>query len=127
VYQTGTLIRAMFLGALAADEKGDESEISIHCRSLSAPIIALTKRNGSGRVLGGQKLGALELAGRKTQLTAHVLSALVESGDRSNPSAPDSLRSLSKRARGNAWNSTRKRRWLIHALCGYIDRGGRRA
>lgn len=61
--------------------------------------------------------------GGDTEITGHVLSALVESGDRSTLPA-QIVRSLCSRSRGDAWGSTKETATVISALCAYLEAAG---
>jgi len=53
---------------------------AIHCRKLVSSIIALTKKDGSGVYWEGRSWERWSWQGGNTELTAHVLSALVDQG-----------------------------------------------
>nr|HPJ39661.1 alpha-2-macroglobulin family protein [Spirochaetota bacterium] len=61
--------------------------------------------------------------GGPVEITAHVLSALVESGDAS-PVTGLAAASLGRRGRGDAWSSTKETAYVMEALCGYLGKGG---
>ncbi len=58
--------------------------------------------------------------GGRTEITAHVLAALVDAGDKT-PLVSRMVRSLTRRGKGNAWNSTKETATVIFALSDYID------
>ena len=61
--------------------------------------------------------------GGDTEMTAHVLSALLECGDRSTLPA-QIVRSLCSRARGDAWGSTKETATVMMALCDFLEAMG---
>jgi uncharacterized protein YfaS (alpha-2-macroglobulin family) len=64
-----------------------------------------------------------EWPGGATEITAHVLSALIESGDRS-PLPPQIVASLMKRSKGDAWISTKETASVFFAVCKYLEAVG---
>jgi len=58
--------------------------------------------------------------GGRTEITAHVLAALVDTGDKS-PLVSRSVRSLTRRGKGGAWSSTKETATVIFAIGDYID------
>lgn len=58
--------------------------------------------------------------GGRTEISAHVLSSLIDSGDRS-PLLSQLVSSITKRGRGDAWNSTKETATVFFALCKYLD------
>ncbi len=58
--------------------------------------------------------------GGRTEISAHVLSSLIDSGDRS-PLLSQLVSSITKRGRGDAWNSTKETATVFFALCNYLD------
>ncbi len=61
--------------------------------------------------------------GSDTEITAHVLSALVESGDRS-PLAGQIVRSLAKRGRDDSWYTTKQTAAVIISMSQYLKISG---
>lgn len=64
-----------------------------------------------------------EWPGGATEITAHVLSALIEAGDRS-PLPSQIVASLMKRSKGDAWISTKETASVFFAVCKYLEAAG---
>ena len=58
--------------------------------------------------------------GGNTEMSAHVLSSLIDAGDRS-PLLSQLVGSITKRGRGDAWNSTKETATVFFSLCKYLD------
>ena len=81
------------------------------------------KKDGKGifwASYGSQQWG---WAGAGTEITAHVLGALIEADDKSTMPA-QIVRSLSKRSTGNSWKTTKQTATVILAMCRYVEKFG---
>lgn len=90
---------------------------------LIADVMARVKKDRKGLYWESESYGRWGWQGGDTEMTAHALSALLESGDRST--VPSQIvRSLGSRFRGGYWNSTKETATVMLALCAYLDTVG---
>jgi alpha-2-macroglobulin len=124
IYQMAFTARALASAASNAKLNKDmKAEINKQLPPLIAGIINQVKKDGRGVYWESRDADRWGWPGGDVELTAHVLSALVEADEKSSLPA-QIVRSLSNRARGNSWSSTKETATVIHALCGYIDAKG---
>jgi len=124
IYQTVYTAKAMVLAGknknISADIKND---INNNLPGLITAIINLVKKDGKGVYWESRPRDSWAWQGGNNELTAHVLSLLVESGTETTLPA-QIVRSLSNRAKGGAWTSTKETAMVIFALCEYIEAKG---
>ena len=72
--------------------------------------------------IGRQRFG---WQGANNEISAYVLSALVESGDTS-PIPAQLVQSLIKRGHGDGWLSTKETAAVMYSLCSYLEKTGTR-
>lgn len=123
-YQAANLIRAVSLfkgkGTLQEFEAREIDEAS---GILKKKINESAKRDSSGIYWPASAGQSWNWAGGNTEVTAHVLSALLASGDRSSVTS-QAAASLSRRFRSGSWNSTKESGTVILALCDYLTAKG---
>lgn len=78
------------------------------------------KRDSKGIYWPSEKYQRWGWQGARTEMTAHVLHALLEAGDKSTL-VSQAAASLSARFKGDAWITTKQTAAVILALCDYID------
>jgi uncharacterized protein YfaS (alpha-2-macroglobulin family) len=104
-------------------DKKTPAHIAILLPRMISRLKEMQKKDSRGiywESLGGQRWG---WQGGDTEITAHVLSALLESGDRT-PVVSQAVNSLSKRGRGEAWSSTKETAAVFFSFCRYLDEAG---
>jgi alpha-2-macroglobulin len=120
-YRLAYMLKALSLArsnAKLTDEV--KTEINTAVPQLAEAIRNMAKKDGRGIYWESQGSDRWSWPGGDAEVTAHVLSALVESGDRST--VPGQIvRSLCNRSRGEAWNSTKETATIMLALCEYIE------
>ncbi|HPC39546.1 MAG TPA: carboxypeptidase regulatory-like domain-containing protein [Spirochaetota bacterium] len=123
-YQTACLVKALSL-AKSHPTLTDEmkSDINGTLPKLVESIIQTVKKDGRGIYWESRGRDRWSWPGGETEMTAHVLSALVSAGDRSTLPA-QLVRSLCGRSRGDSWNSTKETATVMLALCGYLEQYG---
>jgi alpha-2-macroglobulin len=126
-YRLACLMRALSL-ARTQEKLSEEikNDINTALPGIRESILALEKKDGRGIYWESRGRERWGWQGGNAEITAHVLSALVESGDRSALPA-QIVRSLCNRGRGDAWNSTKETATIMLALCGYIETTGAEA
>lgn len=101
----------------------ERNNIAAQLTTLTAALKSMLKKDARGMYwesVGSQSWG---WQGNATEITAHALSALLESGDTSTlPS--QIVSSLSRRGRGDAWGSTKETASVMIALCKYLEAAG---
>jgi uncharacterized protein YfaS (alpha-2-macroglobulin family) len=123
-YRLACLVKALSL-ARSIEKLKDEvkTEIKSEIPRLAEALRNMAKKDGRGLYWEGRAGDRWGWPGGDAEITAHVLSALVESGDRSTlPS--QMVRSLCSRSRGDAWNSTKETGTIMLALCEYMEAMG---
>ncbi len=123
-YQLAFSIRAISAGIKHRKFKGEKLKLMTDTlNTFLTELKAMQKKDGRGiywQTTGSQRW---DWPGGNTEITAHVLSALVESGDKSTiPS--QIVKSLSNRARDGSWTSTKETASSIFSIIGYIDENG---
>jgi uncharacterized protein YfaS (alpha-2-macroglobulin family) len=123
-YQAANLIKALssFKGKGTLQEH-ESREIDDAAKLLKKKIDESAKRDSSGIYWPASKGQSWNWAGGDTEITAHVLSALLSSGDKSAVTA-QAVSSLSKRFKSGSWNSTKESGTVILALCDYLTSKG---
>jgi uncharacterized protein YfaS (alpha-2-macroglobulin family) len=120
-YQLAFLARA---GILASRNKSLAREVREAAEKTAGACISGLKslQGKDSRGIYWQSTGATEWSwqGGVTEMTAHVLAALTEAGDRS-PLPAQIAASLSRRMRGEAWNSTKETASVFFAFCAYLE------
>ena len=120
-YQLAFLARA---GILASRNKSLAREVREAAEKTAGACISGLKslQGKDSRGIYWQSAGATEWSwqGGVTEMTAHVLAALTEAGDRS-PLPAQIAASLSRRMRGEAWNSTKETASVFFAFCAYLE------
>jgi hypothetical protein len=123
-YRLAYMVKALSL-ARSNVKLSDEikKEINSEMPRLIEAAKNMAKKDGRGIYWESRGSDRWSWPGGDAEITAHVLSALVGSGDRSTlPS--QIVRSLCGRSRGDAWNSTKETGTIILALCGYMEAMG---
>ncbi|OHD69206.1 MAG: hypothetical protein A2W19_06365 [Spirochaetes bacterium RBG_16_49_21] len=124
IYQMVHVARALALASANNKLNKDiKSEINESLARLIVAIKNLARKDGRGIYWESRARDRWGWPGGDTELTAHVLCALIEANDSSTLPA-QIVSSLAKRARGNAWNSTKETASVILALCRYIEAKG---
>ncbi len=120
-YRLACLLKALSL-ARSHEKLGEEmkNDINAAMPRLRDSLLALAKKDGRGIYWGSREQDRWSWPGGDPEVTAHVLSALVASGDRTTLPA-QIVSSLCGRGRGEAWNSTKETGTVMLALCGYIE------
>jgi len=123
-YRLAYLVKAISLARSNAKLSNEiRNEINSEMPRLIEAVRNMAKKDGRGIFWEGRSSDRWSWPGGDAEITAHVLSALVESGDRST--VPGQIvRSLCNRSRGDAWNSTKETGTIMLALCGYMDAMG---
>ncbi len=123
-YSRSFLTRAIVKSENNKKLKPEEREKnSNYLRKHISELKKMQKKDSRGIYWESYKNQQWGWAGANTEITAHVLAALVEAGDKSTiPS--QIIRSLSKRSTGNAWRTTKQTASVILAMCGYIKKFG---
>ncbi|PKL15650.1 MAG: hypothetical protein CVV49_20350, partial [Spirochaetae bacterium HGW-Spirochaetae-5] len=123
-YQAANLTKALnsFKGKGTLQEH-EAREIDDAEKLLKKKINESAKRDSSGIYWPASKGQSWNWAGGDTEITAHVLSALLSSGDKSAVTA-QAVSSLSKRFKSGSWNSTKESGTVILALCDYLTSKG---
>jgi len=120
-YQLSNLIRAIAIvkkryKLSASKLEALDSDMQKYIKRLKS----MMKKDRKGIYWSSAGAQSWSWPGGNAEITAHVLSSLVEAGDRSSLLGRI-VHSLSKRSRGNAWRSTKETASVILALCRYID------
>jgi uncharacterized protein YfaS (alpha-2-macroglobulin family) len=123
-YQAANMLKAVYFfkgrGKLPEHES---SEVDKTENLLKKKLGEFARKDSYGIYWPADKGQTWTWAGGNTEITAHVLSALLISGDRSNLLS-QAASSISKRFRNGSWNSTKESGTVILALCDYLaDRG----
>ncbi|HQO01736.1 MAG TPA: carboxypeptidase regulatory-like domain-containing protein [Spirochaetota bacterium] len=125
-YRTAFMVRSLAAGRNMPDiAAGLRERNAERLRENLASLKNMQKRDTRGIYwpdAEGQRWG---WQGGPAEITAHVLSALVEAGD-SSPVAGLAASSLGRRGRGDAWSSTKETAYVMEALCGYLGKDGNR-
>ena len=123
-YRTAYLLKALSLArSLEKLDEEKKEDIKAAMPRLRDSLLAMAKKDGRGIYWESRVKDRWSWPGGVPEITAHVLSALVEYGDRSTLPA-QIVRSLGNRGRGDAWNSTKETATVMMALCGYIEATG---
>ncbi len=124
-YRTACLAKAISLAKTYTKLTEDvRNDIGRFLPLLVQSIINSAKKDGRGIYWESRGRDRWGWPGGDTEMTAHVLSALIGVDDRSTLPA-QIVRSLCGRSRGEAWNSTKETATVMLALCGYLEaRGG---
>ncbi len=123
-YQAANFIKAvsLFKGKSSLQDH-EEREVSDGTKILKKKISESAKRDSSGIYWTASERRSWDWPGGNTEVTAHVLSALLLSGDRS-PVVSQAVSSISKRFKGDSWSSTKETGTVILALCDYFEISG---
>jgi hypothetical protein len=123
VYSTAFLLRSVVAvkGRLfRKNSSGAGSRESVLSR-LTGEIKKNRKMDSRGIYWPGSRGQRWGWPGSRTEISAHVLAALVEAGDRSAVSS-QIVSSLSRRARGSYWRTTKETATVILALYDYMKK-----
>jgi uncharacterized protein YfaS (alpha-2-macroglobulin family) len=124
-YQAANLIKAvnnLKKGKIVLQEYV-EKDVDSTLKLLNKKIQESSKRDSFGIHWGGTPGQSWDWPGSNTEITAHVLSALVSSGDKS-PTVSQAVASISKRFKDGYWGSTKESGTVILALCDYLTDSG---
>ena len=119
-YQAANLIKAVNnIKGKDVLQKSTESEVDDAIKILNKKIQESSKRDSYGIYWEAATGQSWDWPGSNTEITAHVLSALVSSGDKSQI-VSQAVASLSKRFKNGYWGSTKESATVILALCDYL-------
>ena len=119
-YQAANLIKAANnLKGAGVLSKSAESEVNEALKLLNKKIEESSQRDSCGIYWSAASGRSWDWPGSNTEITAHVLSALVSSGDKS-PKVSQTVASISKRFKDGYWGSTKESGTVILALCDYF-------
>jgi len=123
-YQAANLIKAvnLFRGKGTLQEH-ESTEIDEASKLLVKKINESAKRDSSGIYWPSVQGQSWNWPGGNTEVTAHVLSALLISGDKSSITS-QAVASISRRFKTSSWNSTKESGTVILALCDYLTAKG---
>jgi uncharacterized protein YfaS (alpha-2-macroglobulin family) len=123
-YQLAFMIRAMSCSKNIPKLKGEEkNRISKLLPGYIRMLKEMQKRDSRGIYWESSSSQRWRWQGGNTELSAHVLSSLIDAGDRS-PLLSQLVGSITKRGRGDAWNSTKETATVFFSLCKYLDEIG---
>lgn len=121
VYQLSFAIKALAEAKKLKDiDKKDIEVINRQMDGLVTTLKGMQKADGQGVYWSAPNEYCWSWQGGHAELTAHVFSALVESGDKS-PLLTKIVNSLSKRGRGDGWRSTKETATILFAMCRYLE------
>lgn len=123
-YQTANLLKAvsLFRGKDTLQEY-EADEIDQASTLLKKKLNESAKRDSYGIYWPAAKGESWNWAGGNTEVTAHVLSALLTAGERSS-TVSQAAASLSRRFRSESWGTTKESGTVIMALCDYLTVNG---
>jgi hypothetical protein len=123
-YQAANLVKAVnsFKGKGTLQEH-ESKEIDEAFKLLKKKINESAKRDSSGLYWPAAKGQQWSWPGGNTEITAHVLSSLLSSGDNSALTS-QAVASISRRFKSDSWNSTKESGTVILALCDYLTSKG---
>ncbi|HPS56785.1 MAG TPA: carboxypeptidase regulatory-like domain-containing protein [Spirochaetota bacterium] len=119
-YMAANLIKAATLHLKGAKDDFESSEIRKIIPSLKKKIYDTAMYDSSGVYWTAGRGQSWGWAGGPTEITAHVLSALVLAGD-TGELAAKAYTSLSKRFSGDRWVSTKTTGTVVMAMCEYLS------
>ncbi len=123
-YQTAFILRAMTSSSKNASvPTADRQKIGSLTGTYITALKNSLKKDGRGIYWESAGCTAWGWQGGVTEITAHVLAALVEAGDRSSVPA-QIVSSLAKRGRGDAWNSTKETAMVFFSFVSYLEEMG---
>ena len=120
-YRYAFIVRAIsaILRTDAIDAK-QRAQLTADLPVLTGKLKSLMQRDGTG-VYWESPSPSWSWQGGRTEVTAHVLSALAESGDTTQ--VPSMIvQSLSRRSRGGNYQSTKEASQVILSFCSYLER-----
>ncbi len=124
LYQTVFTTRAMLIADKNQKIPGSsKKDVAKNIAANISTVIDLVKKDAKGVYWGSRDSDRWGWQGGDTELTAHILSLLTEAETTTTLPA-QIVRSLSNRARGDAWNSTKETATIILAMCAYIEAKG---
>ncbi len=123
VYSTAFLLRsvATVKGDLFKRKSAVAGSRESVLKKLAGEIKEKRKMDSRGIYWQGRREQRWGWPGSRTEISAHVLAALVEAGDRS-PVSSQIVSSLSKRSRGSYWRTTKETATVILALYDYMKK-----
>jgi uncharacterized protein YfaS (alpha-2-macroglobulin family)/protocatechuate 3,4-dioxygenase beta subunit len=123
-YQAANLLKAVstFKGKGKLQEY-ESDEIDEGTKIIKKKINESAKRDSSGIYWPAAKGQSWSWPGGNTEITAHVLSALLISGE-SSAMTSQAVASISRRFKNESWNSTKESGTVILALCDYLTAKG---
>ena len=117
INQTIKKIKEKFQKKLDSDLKEKRKNI----KSLQVSLKQRLRKDGKGVYWQNSSSQSWGWAGANTEITAHVLAALVETNDKTT--LPGQIvKSLSKRNRGNSWVTTKQTATVILSICKYMQK-----
>jgi len=123
-YQFSFLVRAIANVERKGILSGDKAEsLKRDGRDYADRLLGSVKKDEKGIYWQSDTGQSWGWPGGDVEMTAHALSALVESGNKSTL-ASQAVRSLSRRSRGDAWGSTKETSSVMMAVCRYIESSG---
>jgi len=122
-YMAANLLKAAVLRINRGGDSFEISEVQKEITSLRRVIYTTAKYDSMGIYWTAGREQSWGWAGGTAEITAHVLSALVLSGDTGELGAKAYV-SLSKRFKGDRWTSTKTTGTVIIAMCEYLKNRG---
>ncbi|MCL1865678.1 MAG: carboxypeptidase regulatory-like domain-containing protein [Spirochaetes bacterium] len=119
-YQAANLIKAVNnIKGKGVLQRDVEAEVNDALKLLNKKIQETSQRDSYGIYWSAAQGQSWDWPGSNTEITAHVLSALVSSGDKSSL-VSQAVASISKRFKDGYWGSTKESGTVILALCDYL-------
>ncbi len=126
-YRLAFVVRALSQGRRAmANDPAKRPRLEAMLAEKLNELKAMQKRDGSGIYWAATPQQRYGWQGGDTEISAHVLAALVEAGDAS-PLRGQLSDSLARRMRGDAWASTKETAAVMSALIAHMESAGRPA
>ncbi len=120
-YQLSFLIRAMAAAGSIQNLSREERDGILKAMPAYTTLLkSMQRKDSRGIYWESQGAQGWGWQGGNVEMTAHVLSALMESGDRS-PLPAQMVSSLGKRTRDGRWNSTKETATVIFAITAYLE------
>lgn len=109
--------------AFSKDGEKQVAELKKQIPSLLEKLKSAQKKDKKGIYFENTEGSYYSWQGSNTEISAHVLSALLEAGD--NTALPANLMSsIQKRGSGGYWNSTKETATIISAITKYLEKKG---
>jgi hypothetical protein len=122
-YMAANLLKAAVLRLKGSPEDFESKEINEIIVSLKKIITSGARNDSSGLYWPARKGQSWNWPGGNTEITAHVLSALILAGDKSSLCS-QAFTSLSKRFKDDGWMSTKETGTAVLAMSDYLKING---